>query len=201
MRLIGLFITLLSSNCFALDLATLQQRLQAQQNFSAQLTQTKTLKGWSKALQAQGLLACTQKNGVLYYLQKPLNASYWLQSTQINVREGNTAVRVLSTAQMPWLAGITSLLSASVSGDWQRLQQQFNIKLVKAEENDWQIELTPIAEPLRQTLQTVQVSGAAQITQIVISDKKGDRTQINLQHHQSLDDEQMRALLQQAGQG
>lgn len=200
MRIIACLLLLLWRDVWALDLPMLQQRLQAQQNFSAQLSQRKTLKGWNKPLQASGLLACSKNSGVLYQLQQPINASYWLQSQQFNVREGNAAVRVITTTQMPWLAGITSLLAASVSGDWQRLEQQFSVKLVKADEQDWMIELTPLAAPLSNALQTVQVSGRTQIEQIVINDKKGDRTEILLQQHQAIDEAQMNTLLQQAGQ-
>lgn len=200
MRIIIITLALFSHVALALDLTSLQQRLHAQQNFSAELSQSKTLNGWNKPLQASGVMACTQEHGVLYFLQRPINASYWLQADQIQVREGSAPLRVMTTAQMPWLSGITQLFSASVSGDWARLQQQFNVVMVKSDDRDWRIELTPLAAPLNAALQSVQVSGGSQIEQIVITDKKGDRTQIVLQHHQRIDSAYMNALLQHAGQ-
>ncbi len=184
---------------FAVELTELQDRLRTQQQFVAQLTQSKTLKGWNKPLQAKGLLACTPDDGVLYQLQQPLQASYWLQPTQISLRENNATVKVMTFEQMPWLAGIATLLSASVSGDWQRLQQQFAITARDRDDKQWQLDLTPLQVPLKDNLQAVQVLGTTQIDELLIRDKKGDVTVIRLQQHQNIDRAAMLALLQQAG--
>lgn len=199
MRIVMLFIFAFAAMAHAIDLSALQQRLEGQRYFSASLTQQKTLKGWNKPITAKGLLACTAEDGVLYQLQFPVSASYWLQNTQISVRENQGPVKVMTFEQMPWLAGIATLLSASVSGDWHRLQQQFDLSLQQLNADRWQIDLQPKQSPLKEQLQQVQVQGSARIELIQIRDKKGDVTEIRLQEHQSLRSTEMHALLTKAG--
>jgi hypothetical protein len=162
-----------------LTLAQLTEQLASQLQQRSSFVQLKTVAGLSKPLRSTGAVLVVPEQGVIYALLKPLPARYGIGRDTLVLQEAGKQ-RQLQASDAPWLRTLGRLLHSMLAGELTALEQDFHCQLV-TQADGWQLTLTPRREPLSLALQSVQLSGKAQVQQVRIADRNGDQTELLFQ--------------------
>lgn len=77
----------------------------------------------------------------------------------------------------PMLRGMSSIFLLLLAGDVEGLGRLFDMKADIAESGRWEIILRPSQQPLRESIESMRVSGTgAQISELHIAERNGDET-------------------------
>lgn len=162
-----------------LTLPALTAQLAQQPEQRSGFVQLKTVAGLSKPLRSTGDVLVVRERGVLYRLLKPLPARYGIGRDSLIIEEAGQQ-RLLQAGDAPWLRTLGRLLHSVLAGELTGLEQDFHYQL-DAVADGWQLTLTPRREPLSLALKQVQLRGSAQVNNVQIVDRNGDRTELQFE--------------------
>lgn len=162
-----------------LTLPALTAQLSQQAEQRSRFVQLKTVAGLSKPLRSTGEVLVVRERGVLYSLLKPLPARYGIGRDSLVIEEAGQQ-RLLQVGDAPWLRTLGRLLHSVLAGELNGLEQDFYYQL-DAVASGWQLTLTPRREPLSLALKQVQLLGTAQVNNVQIVDRNGDRTELQFE--------------------
>ena len=163
---------LVISLCFAIAVSAAEPQRTA-------FVQSKAIKGLSRPLQSQGQLVLFPDAGLLYRLEKPVQAAY-LMSPQALVIEEAGQLKTLSVDEAPWLRAMAELLPNVISGNERKLSESFVIEKLSAEKGfHWRC--VPRDAAFRQALPMIEILGEKDVEKVRYADRNGQITELMLQ--------------------
>lgn len=147
--------------------------------------QKKFLAELPQPLRSSGDFVYARGRGVIWRVRQPLSAEYVLAGNTLIAREGGSEQRLGAEAQ-PGLAAVSRLFAALFALDLESLERDF---LLYGERSGsrWSIGLKPRHAALTGALTVARLDGSRQLERVVITDGRGDRTEIELEQLQALD--------------
>lgn len=181
-----------ASSSWAFTEQDLAQQLAASQVLRGDFVQEKYLRGLSMPLTSSGTFVLANKNGLLWFVDKPIQKKYRI--TAIGVAAFEQGVWVLQSGQDA-ASRQSRLFLAVLEGDQQGLREDFHIQLTGSAQ-EWVLELEPKSLLLQQIFTRILVRGDLHVRSIELIEAQGDRTLMRMQHIEQV--EQLNADEQQA---
>lgn len=186
LRLPGLLVTL-TALCFsaaaaAWGLPQIEQSLSRHAIVRADFAQQRFLSGFTKPLQSAGTLLYSRDDGIIWQQQTPFAMTIVIDEDSIVQTMPGSKPQILNAADNPLLHSFSSLLKAMLQADTESLRQFFAIELTDLGAQ-WQLQLTPKAEPLNKIFSAIELCGDDKVLSIIMADQAGDRTVIEFSHH------------------
>lgn len=138
--------------------------------------QQKTLPILSQPLVSSGRFLYDAEQGVLWYVEHPVNSKVVINAKGI-------------FADGALLAGgsggamLQNIFKGLLSGDLQNLQTQFDIR-EEGNRKQWRMLLTPRSQPLSAAISSIELSGGEDAQQLTINEKQGSVTRLALSQHE-----------------
>ena len=181
---------------------TLIANLQQQSFLQGSYTQKRTLKGFSKALSSSGQFKFWRNHGLYWQTDKPFFSALTYNDKDILYW---SATGELTSQQAPSVTErhINKILLAIFSADIKELEKLFNLKINHADDNSWNIELTPSNPIVSQALVKVTLNGARYLEQANIFSTNGNENTIifsNIEHTEKPGKEQCKLFFNPAQQ-
>jgi len=133
-----------------------------------------------KPLTASGEFTFARELGVYWHTQQPFDSVFILTPRGLVQRDEGAETLRLSADDQPAVRVIANIFLALFTLDLTTLDVAFELFGVKQGER-WTIGLKPKSGAVASVFSQATVSGAAEVEQIVLTDKHGDRTVIDLQ--------------------
>ncbi len=164
------------------DLETINKKLLKPEFLQAAFTQNKFLKILTMPLVSNGTFWISQKNGVVWLMEKPAHSQIVITPTRVSFSDNQTQ----KTAKSMEYVG--KILQGLLSGDLAKINEQFNITIKNTGDanNNWLVELEPKSLLLRKGIQSISMTGNIYIDQLILHEATGDRTEINFHDIQAL---------------
>jgi outer membrane lipoprotein-sorting protein len=164
------------------DLDTINKKLLKPEFLQAGFTQNKFLKILTLPLVSNGTFWISQKNGVVWLMEKPTYSQVVITPAGVSFSDSQNQ----RTAKSMEYVG--KILQGLLSGDLGKINEQFTItvKNIGNTDDNWQIELEPKSVLLRKGIQSISMTGNTFIAQLILHEATGDRTEINFHDIQSL---------------
>jgi outer membrane lipoprotein-sorting protein len=182
-----------ASSAWAFDLQALQKQLRSTPNVRGDFVQQKFLRALPDPLTSKGRFSLIAGKGLLWELRTPFPQTLRITPTAIS-RLGDSG----TWAQLPGRMGNASengLFMSVLSGDTSELERNFTI-LLKGNQDNWQLSLTPTSPLLKQIFSAILIDGGALVQRIELIETQGDRTVLQMTNTRSvatLNDEETRA--------
>lgn len=162
-------------------LKQVQQSHQDATFISAQFRQEKKVKFISKPLVSQGQFQFANKVGLNWQIEQPFFArTLFLPKGVFKVAADGQVSEEKDRATR----AVAELLQSLFSGQWQSLNDKFNIgKREQLDNNRWQVTLTATDQWVRKAVQFIQLQGKSNeqyIKRIILRDAKDNLTTITL---------------------
>ncbi|MGF1688564.1 outer membrane lipoprotein carrier protein LolA [Photobacterium japonica] len=178
----------------AFTLADLQQQLAAQTVVRGDFTQTRHMAMFSAPLQSSGHFLLAQDHGLLWQQTVPFPVSLVLTQDKLSQQFGDSPAQVIAAKDNPMVFYFSHLFLSLFKGDTQQLTEQFTVSLTQPASPEsgesagaqWALTLTPTAAPLNAVFQHIRLSGGQFIDQLVLTEKRGDVTEIQFSHQRAV---------------
>ena len=168
----------------ARDLGGKFQKLQSAQGLRGAFTQKKQLAGIARPLVSGGQFLFVRGKGILWHTQTPFDSEFVLTERRMTVTESGNVALAMQTAEHPGLRLVSDLFLALFALDFDALGRHFD--LFAAAGTPWRIGLAPRDAALRVVATRIELKGDAAVSEVVLEDAHGDRTQIVLNGVQHL---------------
>jgi outer membrane lipoprotein-sorting protein len=164
------------------DLENINKRLQKPDFMQAAFTQNKHMKVLNMPLVSNGTFWISQKNGVVWLMEKPTHSQLVITPDGVSFSDQQTR----KTAKSMEYVG--KILQDLLSGDLQKINQQFAITIKNngTADNNWLIELEPKSVLMRKGITTISMTGNHFIDQLILHEASGDVTEIKFHDIQPL---------------
>ncbi|MBC7982856.1 MAG: outer membrane lipoprotein carrier protein LolA [Candidatus Obscuribacterales bacterium] len=162
---------------------TLQQpsrALSQAQVLKGRFTHHKHLSELPQPLAANGDFTFARDLGVYWHTQKPFDSAFILTSKGIVQRDEGTETLRMSADDQPAVRVIANIFSALFTLDMTALSGTFDVFSKPSTDKRWSIGLKPKSTAIAGVFKEALISGATEIEQVILIDKHGDRTVINL---------------------
>lgn len=162
-------------------LKQIQQSYQNATFIAAQFQQEKQVKFISKPLVSQGQFQFANNVGLNWQIEQPFFArTLFLPKGVYKIAADGQVSQEKDQATR----AVAELLQSLFSGQWQSLNDKFNIgEREQLDNNRWQVTLTATDQWVRQAVQSIQLQGNANeqhITHLILRDAKGNLTTMTL---------------------
>lgn len=163
--------------------AQLEQHAVVKANF----VQTRQMAALKRPIVSRGRMAFSRRDGVFWWIDDPLQVSYWLTEQRVVEIDVGGTRREHDLRSNPAMAQVGRLMRAMLGAQTETLRQQFEIK-VQGTPAQWELLLTPREAQLAQFIQSLHVSGGRFIESLRVHEASGDLTTIRLNDSQVLAD-------------
>lgn len=161
------------------NLATdIQSILHSTQTIRGEFYQTKKLVGIPKTLKSNGHFIVDQERGVLWQSVKPFNTTTLIKRGELVQKSEGRVLMSLSASQEPAIKSITSILFATLAGDFIALEKIFTLDGVIRADKTWQVTLFPKDNAVKNLIQTIQLTGSTVVDSAQLKMRNGDTTNI-----------------------
>lgn len=144
----------------------------------ANFIQNKTIKGLSRPLQSHGQLVLFPDQGLLYRVEKPVQAAYLMGDSGLVIEEAGQRKK-LSVQEAPWLRAMAQLLPNVIGGNKEKLTESFAIESLPREQGfHWRC--VPHDGAFRKALPVMDIYGDKTVQRVVYSDSVGGSTELLL---------------------
>lgn len=159
-------------------LTTISQRMKPAQVLRGQFTQEKTFSIMTRPLKSSGNFVLDKNRGIWWHNITPIPGDMVLSDAGIVQVTTNGQRQKLASAQQPALKLMTDIIRQLVGGDWEKLQNHFDIEANTAP-SAWTATLTPKAGSLfANHAARIEVIGNTYVEQITLQEKSTDKTHI-----------------------
>ena len=164
----------------ARDLGPMTATLREAQILRGQFSQKKTLSGVPHPLLAEGSFLFARGRGIVWRTLKPFDSALVITQKEIIQRDsGGTALRMSAGADA--VAGsVSQTYFAVFSLDFKTLESQFVLHSRRVGKG-WELGLLP-RQGMGGAITRIVVSGAAKVDRVILQDRHGDETDIQLRH-------------------
>lgn len=163
------------------DLNQLFNQVAKQSLVRAKFTQQKKLANSNKVFYSSGQIVFAKHTGVLWLIQRPIKADLIMTKKTIVQKTANTQSKI-NLAQNQY-AGVASIFLQLLTGDQQALLKNFQVEQLSYKADGWSLTLSPKTSTLKKLFGQVQLSGDEVVKQIIIDEKQGGQTTIQLSSH------------------
>jgi hypothetical protein len=159
-------------------LQSVQTQLRVQKVARGEFVQMRELKLLSKPLESRGSFLLVRGTGLLWTQELPFPLRVAITDSTLRTETAGGAPVELKVAGNPIVFTISGIFLALFSGDDARLSEYFSVTFGAVDEQRWQWLLKPIRPPLSTAFTEIRLMGAAQISELEVVEKGGDRTRI-----------------------
>ncbi|MGI2259711.1 outer membrane lipoprotein carrier protein LolA [Shewanella sp. GXUN23E] len=163
------------------NLSQLQQQLAAHALVKGDFTQVRHMAMFNQPLSSSGQFVLSRELGLWWQQIQPFPVSLILTQDTLSQQFGDDSPQLMSAEENPMVFYFSHLFLSLFQGDTQKLQQQFEVSL-SGTASHWQLLLTPKHPPLTQVFASIALSGGADLDTLVLSELRGDSTEIHFQH-------------------
>jgi hypothetical protein len=173
---------LLSTNfSFAETLDDINTKLSKPAFLHAQFTQEKFLKVLTLPLKSEGQFWISQSQGIVWLVEKPIYSQVTITPQGISLSDKQSQKTAKS------MEYIGKLLQNLLAGDLNKLEEEFTITVLNNNaKGEWVINLEPKSLLLRKGIHNITLSGNTFITQLVLHEATGDKTDIRFHNATAL---------------
>ncbi|MFG0637754.1 LolA family protein [Acinetobacter soli] len=143
----------------------------------ADFEQKKKLASLNKTFVSTGQLVFSKNSGVLWQLQRPVQADIVVTPTKL-IQKTSKSMSQLDVAKSPY-GSVATLFLQLMSGNPAVLDQHFNVTQAKINPQGWSIQMTPKSTLFKKLFSQVDLNGQQFINQIVIVEKGNNSTVLN----------------------
>ena len=141
--------------------------------------QEKTVSALSRTLHSEGQFWLQNEENLVWQLDHPVRAVTVISSS--GVRQYNSAGEIRMEDSNPVLNELSRVLLSLLKGNFESLQQVFDISLACADDGVyWEMELRPTGEQMVSLLSSIRLSGADSIEVLSFVEARGDATRLRL---------------------
>ncbi len=161
--------------------------LHGAQGLRGRFTQRKKLAGIARPLTSGGQFLFVRGKGILWHTTTPFDSEFMLTARQMMVTESGSVAMRMQTAEHPALRLVSDLFLALFALDFDALGRHFDLSLAAGD--PWRIGLVPRDSALRAVATRIEMKGSRLVSEVVLEDAHGDRTEIVLdgvQHLQAI---------------
>jgi len=162
------------------------QPLAPGQVLRGQFVQERSLEGFKAPLKSEGRFVVAAGRGLIWIVEKPFPTTTVITPAGlVQEARGNETLR-LAASRIPFMSRLYDMLSGTMSGDWSRMKEDFNVESSGSDKN-WQLRLTPAKSGNNAALpiQEMDVQGDRFVNTVDIRRPNGDRDKLNF-HDQSV---------------
>ncbi|QIK15900.1 outer membrane lipoprotein carrier protein LolA [Leclercia sp. 29361] len=175
---------LISPFVSAVTLDELQQRFTEQPVVRAHFEQTRTIKDMPQPLRSNGEMLIARDSGLLWDQKAPFPMTLLLDDSRMVQTINGQPPQTITADTNPQMFQFNHLLRALFQADRKVLEENFRIDFKDLGNGRWSLVLTPTTTPLDKIFASMDLGGATYLESIVLNDKQGDRTDIDLSRHQ-----------------
>ena len=146
-------------------------------NASASFNQEKQIKGLTRSLKSNGVLWLGPEEQLVWQTQFPIKSTLVLSSD--DVRQFDKNDQSLSTPSNAMIGNISQVFLNLIKGDFSSLENSFSSEH-SCDAGYWKIKLVPHQQPLSNLFNVLIIEGEDYLSKVVIQEKRGDLTTINL---------------------
>ncbi len=181
LRLLALTVWVFLANTPADAAASLSEiggRLTKASVICGDFTQSKTLQALTRPLVSRGRIVFVGGKGVLWQVLEPFPARVLVKKETLTRWNDDGAPQTVNYGQNPIFGALSQVFFSVFTGRIEGLNDRFAVEssLTPAR---WTLTLVPRTPELGTIIAGVQVSGGAFVDQLVIAEKRGDRTIIS----------------------
>ncbi len=149
----------------------------------AQFEQQKKLASLNKTFVSNGTVVFSKTNGVLWQLQRPVQADLIVTSKKLVQKTAKTMSQ-LDVSKSPY-GSVATLFLQLMSGNQAVLDQHFSIAQSRITPQGWSIRLMPKSTLFKKLFVQVDIQGQQYVNQIVILEQGNNSTTINFSQQRS----------------
>lgn len=149
----------------------------------AQFEQQKKLASLNKTFVSNGTVVFSKTNGVLWQLQRPVQADLIVTPKKLVQKTAKTMSQ-LDVTQSPY-GSVATLFLQLMSGNQAVLDQHFSIAQSSITPQDWSIRLMPKSTLFKKLFVQVDIRGQQYVNQIIILEQGNNSTTINFSQQRS----------------
>ncbi|KGT95555.1 membrane protein [Erwinia typographi] len=164
----------------AVTLEELQQRFASQPVVRAEFTQLREIKGMAQPLKSSGELLIAKDKGLWWHQARPFPLTLVLDDKRMVQVMNGQPPQIITAESNPQMFQFNHLLRALFQADRRVLEQNFALDFQPADQQKWQLVLTPKTSPLDKLFNTITLQGAEYLEAIKLNDRQGDKTDIVL---------------------
>ncbi|WP_288391583.1 outer membrane lipoprotein carrier protein LolA [uncultured Acinetobacter sp.] len=149
----------------------------------AQFEQQKKLASLNKTFVSNGTVVFSKTNGVLWQLQRPVQADLIVTPKKLVQKTAKTMSQ-LDVTQSPY-GSVATLFLQLMSGNQAVLDQHFSIAQSNITPQGWSIRLMPKSTLFKKLFVRIDIQGQQYVNQIVILEQGNNSTTINFSQQRS----------------
>lgn len=149
----------------------------------AQFEQQKKLASLNKTFVSNGTVVFSKTNGVLWQLQRPVQADLIVTPKKLVQKTAKTMSQ-LDVSKSPY-GSVATLFLQLMSGNQAVLDQHFSIAQSRITPQGWSIRLMPKSTLFKKLFVQVDIQGQQYVNQIVILEQGNNSTTINFSQQRS----------------
>ena len=151
--------------------------MQKAMDADAEWTMARQLPGSSRTLESRGTVSCRIGKGIVWTVKEPFESSVEMTTNaMIFVDEGGRREKPL--AKLPHYADIRKATDAFVAGNTNAFDGVFSVTERTLPDDGWAVTLVPEVSAMKQLFTSVELSGAALLTNAVLKTRGGGQSVI-----------------------
>lgn len=167
----------LFSSAEGLSYPDLQRISVSPERLEGQFSQEKYLNSMGVSLASSGVFDYQRGKLIRWETVSPVQNELLVTPSQIVSRQGGQNLLQLGSDDNPAVKAFSGIFFAVLTADWGKLAQFFSITGQLVGE-DWQAELLPVDDTIRQVVTSVELKGDKLLREVVLFENTGDRITI-----------------------
>ena len=167
-----------TAESLARDIGAKFQELRKAEGLRGAFTQKKQLAGIARPLTSGGQFLFVRGKGILWHTTTPFDSEFVLTASRMTVTEGGSVAMRMQTTEHPGLQLVSDLFLALFALDFGALGRHFDLSAAAG--TPWRIGLAPRDAALRVVATRIEMKGDKAVSEVVLEDAHGDRTEIVL---------------------
>lgn len=177
------------------QLAALTQRLHSQTPavLRGQFEQRKHVQGFRQPLVSTGNFAIARQQGLAWHTEAPFASTLVITADKLQTitpaahatTDAQAAdVQTLDTTREPGLRAFTHLLLALLAGQFEQLQNQFELEDIATQDKTWSVTLRPGDATLARFISRIHIQGQDFVQAVTLHERNGDHSAIRFSGQQ-----------------
>ena len=169
------------SHAQSVPLGQIFKQLSATPLVRAQFQQQKKLGSLNKTFVSNGSIVFSKQQGVLWQIQRPVQASLIVTPTRL-VQKTQRTYSQIDMAKTPY-GSVATMFLQLMSGNEAALTQHFNVISVNQNGSHWNMTLTPKSNLFKKLFVRVEAQGQRYVDSILITEQANNSTLIKFSQH------------------
>ncbi|MFT3806177.1 LolA family protein [Arenimonas sp.] len=141
--------------------------------------QEKRLQGFRNPLRSQGDFILSRERGIVWNTRKPFASTLVLGKDRLQAKQADGRKQdLIAAGNSQALSVANGLMLALVGGNIDGLATSFDVREFLSADGSWALVLVPKRGPLQKAFQRIELQGDRYVRRVVLSESRGDRTEI-----------------------